>query len=135
MLGGGRNDDVATHWGLIEREWQLRARCKSADPDIFQPNPDPAYPKPNALWYCNRCPVWESCLTWALGLPDLMGTFGRTSTHQRKQLRRAGNRLTCPGCASRLVVPLRGHEMCVACGVSWPVKPSADRAVSAAHGR
>jgi WhiB family transcriptional regulator, redox-sensing transcriptional regulator len=124
---------------MNEAGWMDRAACRGAPLQVFistGDDPDePWAPSTAALGYCLPCPVRGDCLAWALTFGEV-GTWGGTSTHQRRQLRRPRSRLACPACGSRQVVDERGRarawqgaargqrraaalEVCLACAVSW----------------
>lgn len=107
--------------------WQPLGQCRreKADPDLFitvgDRDDDPWYPSPDALRYCNVCPVRVHCLDWAL-LNKECGTWGGTSEYQRRQLRRTQSRATCPACGAHDIEmnSIKGHEICMSCATSWP---------------
>lgn len=111
--------------------WQKLGACRGADWSIFFPTTgrydaegeeiEPDYPSDEAKAICNRCPVKDICLSWALKDPSLRGIWGGTSTYQREQMRRRRARKTCPGCTSSLVIESSRNQLCLACGASWPV--------------
>ncbi|GHA28915.1 hypothetical protein GCM10010372_31000 [Streptomyces tauricus] len=57
----------------MEREWELRASCRFADPDIFFP---PA-PASEAQAICAICPVKSECLDATLDREAGLGRTGR----------------------------------------------------------
>jgi hypothetical protein len=117
----------------MDAGWMSQARCRGAPLELFispgdEPD-EPWAPTAAALASCLPCPVRGECLAWAL-LFDEVGTWGGTSTHQRRQLRRPRSRLACPVCRSRQVVAASGRrrtwggpapalEVCLACALSW----------------
>jgi WhiB family redox-sensing transcriptional regulator len=105
--------------------------CRGEDPEVFFPvgpyeaddygsDGEAWYPTPQAKATCARCPLVADCLGYALR-NDLHGTWGGTSRYQRAQLRRPRRRTACPACSSRDMVVEHRHEVCLACGVSWPI--------------
>lgn len=106
-------------------DWRHLAECRTAPPNLFSTAGDdddePPYPPPAAVAYCDRCPVRTECLAGALALApvDDWGVRGGTSRYQRRQMRRGVPRRTCLGCGSTDLVYEGGHELCLACGVSW----------------
>lgn len=108
----------------VDANWMEQAACSGAPMEIFITSGDgddePPYPRPEAKWYCDRCPVRKECLDWAQST-GAVGTWGGTSTYQRSVLRRPRQRKGCPGCESKLLVVEQGKELCLACGVSWYV--------------
>ncbi len=106
-------------------EWQLKAACRETSVDIFitlgdDIDDEPAYPSPQAMWFCNQCSVRAECLEYALASMEY-GIWGGTTTYQRRQLRRSRSRLSCPGCGGHDIVQEHMHELCLLCGVSWGI--------------
>jgi hypothetical protein len=81
---------------------------------------EPFYPNPLALAFCNVCPVRVECLQYALDQSEV-GTWGGTSSYQRGQLNRELDRAKCPGCASSELIYENKVQLCLACGMSWPI--------------
>lgn len=83
---------------------------------------EPPYPSPRARELCNSCLVRVDCLQYALDENIEFGTWGGMSAYQRSLLNRKLSRKACPGCGSKEgIVIENGHEICLACGVSWPI--------------
>lgn len=109
--------------------WSDHAACRGASPTLFitegYEDDDPIYPPAEAEALCNRCPVRPECLQYGLetklGNDWLTGVWGGTTAYQRRQLRRSRERSKCPNCDSTDLVLERSVELCLACGVSWPV--------------
>lgn len=72
-------------------DWRALALCRDADPEIFFPaaesGPALARAEAVALAWCERCPVREECLAFALDLLPF-GIAGGMTARQRSQLRR-----------------------------------------------
>lgn len=67
--------------------WDEHALCRDADPDIFfGPKSDPTTTK-KAIAVCNRCPVREPCLEFALKNSIQYGVWGGTSERHRRKLK------------------------------------------------
>jgi WhiB family transcriptional regulator, redox-sensing transcriptional regulator len=102
--------------------WQARAVCQGAPPELFVPDGDdePEVPAPEAVRYCNVCPVRPECLEDAL-LHHHEGVWGGTSNYQRRQMRRKRTRQECPTCGGgdSLVSEGNNQQLCLACGCSW----------------
>jgi len=81
---------------------------------------EPPYPSPDVKRICDQCPVRPECLTWALDT-DQEGIWGGTSTYERSLMKTPRQRKSCITCGSIEVVTERNHELCCACGVSWPI--------------
>lgn len=69
-------------------DWRNRAACRSEDPELFFPlgNSDPALIQTErARAVCNRCPVIDACLRWAVDndIPD--GIWGGMSESERRK--------------------------------------------------
>jgi hypothetical protein len=78
----------ATHHS---NRWQSQAACRDADPELFFPTGETApaiVQTQKAKTICDRCPVLETCLQWAMdnGLED--GVWGGLSESERRNLRR-----------------------------------------------
>lgn len=107
-------------FSAAEVVWQDEARCNGV-PFNFTPDVETV----NGLAYarrewCNLCPVRTECLTYAL-LYRLSGYWGGTDTAERRKLSVARNRVKCPVCRSKAVVPTpEGQEICQRCAMSWP---------------
>jgi len=70
-------------------DWRHHAACSSEDvPDIFFPasdtGPSSKYITAEAKAVCQRCPVTDHCLTWALehGITD--GIWGGLTARERR---------------------------------------------------
>ncbi len=78
--------------------WSQRAACLDADPAIFFPETGDT--GRDAKRICDRCPVVEPCLDYALTNRQHHGVWGGLSDHQREQLhRRHLKRLRATGAA------------------------------------
>ena len=98
-------------------DWQRRGACRGINRDIFFPDD---IPDPRALALCHRCPVKEACLDWALS-HDEVGIWGGLTDEQRTAINRRRHRVRCPDCRSDNVAELDRSEICLSCGLSWPV--------------
>lgn len=106
-----------------EDAWMEHGRCRDTDPTIFvarDGEPDPPYPSPEALFYCNACPVRVECLAWGMKY-DETGIWGGMTEYQRNQLKRPIERKKCPSCSSVNLVIERNKELCLSCGMSWDI--------------
>lgn len=105
--------------------WQTLGECRVRDADLSifitagDQDDDPWYPPDGAMAFCNLCPVRVHCLDYGLAHHE-HGVWGGTSEYQRRQLRRAQSRATCPGCGGHDIVVEGRHEVCLGCAVSWP---------------
>lgn len=66
--------------------WEDHAACAELSQELFFPEqgdrPDPA------RRVCRQCPVRQRCLEFALARPELVGVWGATNEHERRQMRR-----------------------------------------------
>jgi WhiB family transcriptional regulator, redox-sensing transcriptional regulator len=69
-----------------ERSWAVRARCRGMDPEQFFVR-GAAQAKP-ALRICQRCPVQQLCLEYAMENDIDFGVWGGLTERQRRSLRR-----------------------------------------------
>lgn len=67
-------------------EWQQRARCRGLDPDQFFVR-GAARSRP-VLRICERCPVRQQCLEYAVANGVEFGIWGGTTERQRRALSR-----------------------------------------------
>ena len=71
--------------------WGERAECRNKDPELFFPigNTGPALLQlEDAKAVCQRCPVQQTCLSWALAAGIEFGVFGGMSEEERRALKR-----------------------------------------------
>lgn len=66
--------------------WRDLAACRTADPDLFFPDPSDTIASAAALAICHRCPVVEACLDDALRTGELFGIRGGLTAVQRRPL-------------------------------------------------
>lgn len=75
--------------------WRDRAACRSEDPELFFPigeNGPALLQIEEAKTVCRRCPVIDSCLTWALDTGQQHGVWGGTSESERRSIKRREQR-------------------------------------------
>lgn len=96
-------------------DWMSKGFCVGAMPEIFS-DPDM---EETAKAYCDRCPVRQECLDWALTTNEEIGVWGGASPDERKALKRGGPRRTCPGCGRLKIYSDGRTEICLSCGLSW----------------
>lgn len=115
---------VDTHMSAHTDDWKERARCREAPIELFltfdTDEDEPFYPPRAAEAYCNVCDVRVECLQYALENQEV-GVWGGTTGYQRKQMGQEHNRVKCPGCASTLLINENNVQLCLSCGVSWPI--------------
>ena len=76
-------------------DWRERAACLDVDPELFFPigNTGPAIMQiEEAKKVCQRCPVREECLAWALEAGQDHGVWGGLSEEERRALKRRNAR-------------------------------------------
>lgn len=104
----------------LRPRWQDKAACKGSEDPVFFPESESAVIAQEAYeQFCRMCPVRVECLAWALKRKE-RGIWAGTATFQRAALVRSKNRAKCPSCGCRKLVSRDSHDICAACGVSWP---------------
>jgi len=76
-------------------DWRHAAICRDEDPELFFPigTTGPAATQvAQAKIVCQRCPVVEPCLEWALETAQDAGVWGGASEDDRRALKRSGSR-------------------------------------------
>lgn len=76
-------------------DWRHRAACRDEDPNAFFPigNTGPALLLiEEAKAVCRRCPVVDSCLSWAIENNEEAGVWGATSEDERRAMKRRAAR-------------------------------------------
>jgi WhiB family redox-sensing transcriptional regulator len=117
-----------------------RAACRGAPLEWFFPaeafGVEPPEPDPRAVELCERCSERGVCFAWAVAT-NSEGTFGGTSTAQRRALSRRYARTLCPVCREPDgVVVVGDQQVCIRCAVAWlaarvhPARASRERAPS-----
>lgn len=77
-------------------DWRHRAACLTEDPELFFPvgNTGPAVMQiAEAKKVCAVCDVRRDCLSWALEAGQDHGVWGGTSEEERRQIKRANQKL------------------------------------------
>jgi WhiB family redox-sensing transcriptional regulator len=85
-------DDTEEH---TDMDWRHRALCRDEDPELFFPigTTGPAVTQiEQAKAVCQRCPVVQSCLEWALTSGQDSGVWGGLSEDERRALKRRTQR-------------------------------------------
>lgn len=87
-----------------DQVWQGRAACRETNPTVFHGiGDDREFPAARrsreriAKTVCDRCPVRDACLGYALAVPEKYGVWGGTSAQERAALRRRGSGLVDSG--------------------------------------
>jgi len=73
------------------KDWRHEALCRKEEPELFFPIGDtgPALAQiDQAKRVCQRCPVTEECLHWALESGQDAGIWGGMSEDERRELKR-----------------------------------------------
>jgi WhiB family redox-sensing transcriptional regulator len=81
-------------------DWRHRALCRDEDPELFFPvgNSGPALLQiAEAKTVCERCPVREQCLEFALATGQDAGVWGGLSEDERRSLKRRRARARAHG--------------------------------------
>jgi WhiB family transcriptional regulator, redox-sensing transcriptional regulator len=73
---------------LLRPSWQAKAACRSEPVDLFFPHEGTSPMQARRI--CNRCPVADDCLQYALERPSLKGIWAGTSERRRRRLRAQG---------------------------------------------
>jgi WhiB family redox-sensing transcriptional regulator len=76
--------------------WTHRAACRDADPDLFFPITEDrtrraiAAQVARAKTVCAGCPVWSTCLSYAVETRQDHGIWGGLTATERRRLARGG---------------------------------------------
>jgi WhiB family redox-sensing transcriptional regulator len=76
---------VVTALELGRPDWQTHGLCLDYDPTLWFPTRGAHYQR--AVDICNRCPVRDQCLQYALDNSIKFGVWGGKSERQRRALR------------------------------------------------
>lgn len=69
--------------------WMLEGICRNIDPDLWFPDAGGSTRAPISM--CQRCPVKQRCLDYAMDNEIEYGVWGGTSNKQRKAMRAASS--------------------------------------------
>ncbi len=100
--------------------WQDLAACRDMNPELFFPEADYLIDE-TVLSTCHGCPVREECAQWALDTCQEFGIWGGLTEDQRRFINTTRSRVRCPDCRSDRVAEQAHCEVCLSCGLSWPV--------------
>jgi WhiB family redox-sensing transcriptional regulator len=78
--------NVYTEALLTPEPWTQDALCAQTDPDAWFPEPGEGGRAAKKI--CNRCPVRNECLEYALRTNQQAGIWGGVGEHERQRLRR-----------------------------------------------
>lgn len=107
-------------WAATYTRWQDEALCKKLPVSQMVPDIESPVGRDHIRdTLCSLCPVRTDCLLYAI-LNRAEGYWGGTDTAQRRKLSAKKDRAKCPVCESRNLVKAPDHEICMACGLSWP---------------
>jgi hypothetical protein len=87
--------------------------------DIFFPEFD-SLVEEKVLVTCGSCPIRVECLQWAIDHEEF-GVWGGLTETQRRSLDVSRTRVRCPDCRSDRIEEMEHMEVCISCGLSWPV--------------
>lgn len=76
-------------------DWRDDALCREEDPDLFFPignTGDAILQADQAKAVCRRCPVMETCGSWALRTGQDAGVWGGMSEDERRAIKRRKSR-------------------------------------------
>lgn len=75
----------------MDDSWNARAACRGLNPRVFFPTDDDDDAGP-AKAICDRCPVREPCLEYALGEREREGVWGGCTEGERRRIIRRRRR-------------------------------------------
>ena len=81
-----KNETYRPHATGVDVDWLEDAYCRNADPKIFFP--DKGGDVSHAKDLCDRCPVVDECLDYAIENEEKFGTWGGMSPRERRRLRK-----------------------------------------------
>ncbi|WP_329028250.1 WhiB family transcriptional regulator [Streptomyces sp. NBC_00690] len=79
----------------VNTDWRARGACATEDPELFFPigtNGLAVLQTEEAKSVCRRCPVMDTCLTWALENGQEHGVWGGLGEDERRRLKRRAAR-------------------------------------------
>lgn len=80
------DDDPFDAESATGEEWQDRALCAQTDPEAFFPEKGGSTREAKKI--CQRCPVRNECLEYALANDERFGIWGGLSERERRRLKR-----------------------------------------------
>lgn len=87
--------------------WQDQGACVGEDPGLFYPAPWEAQKLAAARSICERCPVTEECLAYALDNHEDYGVWAGTTQRDRKRIHKRMRQNSEHGTRSRYVLGCR----------------------------
>ena len=103
-------------------DWRDQAACRTEHPELFFPSGTTEQARRHlakAKSVCHRCPVTETCLTWALETSQHYGVWGGLSEDERYDLQRRRARISA---RAHLMLISGPEEVRIDIGYSWPVQ-------------
>jgi WhiB family redox-sensing transcriptional regulator len=81
---------LLSEWELADKhqDWKDEAACYGLSGDLFFPGDNNHY-NPEAFTICNRCPVRERCLAFAMNNYIAYGIWGGMTPPERQRYRRS----------------------------------------------
>lgn len=70
--------------------WQSRGACRGLETAVFYPDPEEDGGEAKAV--CDRCPVRQPCLEWALSHREKEGVWGGCNERERRRILRQRRR-------------------------------------------
>lgn len=105
---------------MLSAELRKKSRCTDVDSPLFFPTYDSPSSTEAAKKICAWCPIRVECLRHAME-NDELGVWGGTSEAERRSLKRPRVRTVCIGCGGADIFTENRTEICLACGLSWPI--------------
>lgn len=98
----------------IRYDWQEKAQCLQADPDLFFP--ERGSPGDSAKRVCVECSVRIECLEYALANGERYGIWGGLTERERTRLRRQSTQLFASVCDGEDIRDVLGRVATVRIG-------------------
>lgn len=105
---------------VVDLDWMGRAACAGMNRNIFFPEYE-FLTDAAALAACGRCSVKAECLEYAIRTHQEFGIWGGLTESQRQAIDTTRSRAKCPDCRSDRIIEEVRSEVCISCGLSWPV--------------
>ena len=70
--------------------WKSKAACRGLETEVFYPEPEDEGAEAKAI--CDRCPVRQPCLEWALTNREKEGVWGGCNERERRRILRQRRR-------------------------------------------
>lgn len=92
--------------------------CRGVDPELFFPIGNgelSQHQYEQARKVCNRCPIWQRCLSDSLERGDEFGMFGGFTHEERKDFKPAKPKRACLVCEEEFEPPRPTQSVCTPC--------------------